>query len=443
MTCTRKCESWERTNSGGEHAVERIAIEGGHRLNGSLRIHGAKNAALPILAASVTAHGESVIEDVPDLQDIQVMEQILNQLGAKTTRKGSTIRVDASLLTSTEVPDNLMRQMRSSIFLMGPILARYGQVRVSAPGGCSIGSRPIDLHLKGLQALGAKIEEKHGFIECTATRLAGANIYLDLPSVGATENLIMAAIFAEGVTVIGNAAREPEIVDLVNYLNAMGAKIHGAGGASIIIEGVERLHGVSYKIIPDRIVTGTMMLAGAITQGDVTLSNTNADHLGVVITKLREAGATVLVENDLIRVKADGRPLAVDRIQTAYYPGFPTDMQSPFMALLTVAKGTSVITESIFEGRYKHVSELRRMGARIKVDLRSAFVEGVPELTGAVVEATDLRAGAALILAGLAAKGITYVEKVQHIDRGYESAEEMFGQLGANIWRVRPGESVS
>ena len=389
------------------------------------------------------AHGESVIEDVPDLQDIQVMEQILNQLGAKTTRKGSTIRVDASLLTSTEVPDNLMRQMRSSIFLMGPILARYGHVRVSAPGGCSIGSRPIDLHLKGLQALGAKIEEKHGFIECTATRLTGANIYLDLPSVGATENLIMAAVFAEGATVIGNAAREPEIVDLANYLNAMGAKVHGAGGASIIIEGIDRLQGVPYKIIPDRIVTGTMMLAGAITQGDVTLSNTNADHLGVVITKLREAGATVLVENDLIRVKADGRPLAIDRIQTAYYPGFPTDMQSPFMALLTVAKGTSVITESIFEARYKHVSELRRMGAKIKVDLRSALVEGVPELTGAVVEATDLRAGAALILAGLAAKGITYVEKVHHIDRGYESAEGMFGQLGANIWRVRPGESVS
>ena len=389
------------------------------------------------------AHGESVIEDVPDLQDIQVMEQILNQLGAKTTRKGSTIRVDASLLTSTEVPDNLMRQMRSSIFLMGPILARYGHVRVSAPGGCSIGSRPIDLHLKGLQALGAKIEEKHGFIECTATRLTGANIYLDLPSVGATENLIMAAVFAEGATVIGNAAREPEIVDLANYLNAMGAKVHGAGGASIIIEGIDRLQGVPYKIIPDRIVTGTMMLAGAITQGDVTLSNTNADHLGVVITKLREAGATVLVENDLIRVKADGRPLAIDRIQTAYYPGFPTDMQSPFMALLTVAKGSSVITESIFEARYKHVSELRRMGAKIKVDLRSALVEGVPELTGAVVEATDLRAGAALILAGLAAKGITYVEKVHHIDRGYESAEGMFGQLGANIWRVRPGESVS
>ena len=423
--------------------MERIAIEGGHRLNGSLRIHGAKNAALPILAASVMAHGESILEDVPDLQDIQVMEQILNQLGAKTTRKGSTIRVDASMLTSTEVPEHLMRQMRSSIFLMGPILARYGQVRISAPGGCSIGSRPIDLHLKGLQALGAKIEEKHGYIDCTATRLRGANLYLDLPSVGATENLIMAAVFAEGVTVIGNAAREPEIADLANYLNAMGAKIHGAGGASIIVEGVDRLQGVPYKIIPDRIVTGTMMLAGAITQGDVTLTNTNVDHLGVVITKLREAGATVLVENDVIRVKADGRPLAVDRIQTAYYPGFPTDMQSPFMALLTVAKGTSVITESIFEGRYKHVSELRRMGAKIKVDLRSAFVEGVPELTGAVVEATDLRAGAALILAGLAAKGITYVEKVHHIDRGYESAEEMFGQLGANIWRVRPGESVS
>lgn len=417
--------------------MEYIAIEGGHRLNGTLRVHGAKNAALPILAASVMAHGESIIEDIPDLQDIRVMVDILEALGAKVAFDGSKMRVDATMLKSTQVPEYLMRQMRSSIFLMGPILARHGHVRVSAPGGCTIGSRPIDLHLKGLQALGAMIEEKHGYIECTATKLRGANIFLDLPSVGATENLIMAAVFAEGVTVIGNAAREPEIVDLANYLKSMGARIHGAGEATVIVEGVERLQGSRYAIIPDRIVTGTAMVAAAITQGDITLTNTRADHLGFVINKLRETGADVRVEEDRIHVQAAERPVAVDRIQTAYYPGFPTDLQSPFMSLLTVARGTSVITESIFEGRFKHVSELRRMGAKIKVDLRSSIIDGVPELTGAVVEATDLRAGAALILAGLAANGTTYVGQVHHIDRGYQRVEELFGMLGAKITRVQ------
>jgi UDP-N-acetylglucosamine 1-carboxyvinyltransferase len=417
--------------------VEYIAIEGGHRLTGTLRVHGAKNAALPILAASVMAHGESIIEDIPDLQDIRVMGSILESLGAKFNMEGSTIRVDATAINSTEVPDHLMRQMRSSIFLMGPILARFGHVRVSAPGGCTIGSRPIDLHLKGLQAMGATIEEKHGYIECTATKLRGANVFLDLPSVGATENLIMAAVFAEGVTVIGNAAREPEIVDLVNYLQAMGAKIHGAGEATVIVEGVDRLHASRYQIIPDRIVTGTAMLAAAATQGNVTLTNTRVDHLGVVINKLRETGADVRVEDDVIHVRGNQRPLAIDRIQTAYYPGFPTDLQSPFMALLAVSRGTSVITESIFEGRFKHVSELRRMGAKIKVDLRSAIIEGVPEMTGAMVEATDLRAGAALIIAGLAAKGETLVGQVHHIDRGYERVEDLFSSLGAKIKRVQ------
>jgi UDP-N-acetylglucosamine 1-carboxyvinyltransferase len=417
--------------------VECLAIEGGRRLTGTVRVHGAKNAALPILAASVLAHGESVIEDVPDLQDIRVMLTILRQLGVHATVEGSTIRVDASQLQSTEVPDHLMRQMRSSIFLMGPILARYGRVRVSTPGGCTIGSRPIDLHLKGLQALGAHIEEKHGYIDCTAKRLQGANIYLDLPSVGATENLIMAAVLAEGVTLISNAAREPEIVDLADYLNSMGAKVRGAGEATVVIEGVEQLHAASYKVIPDRIVTGTLMLAAAITQGDITLTNTNADHLGVVINKLREAGVEIDVNQDVMHVRAPQKPKRIDRIQTAYYPGFPTDLQSPFMSLLTVATGTSVITESVFEGRFKHVSELRRMGAKIKVDLRTAFIEGVSELTGAVVEATDLRAGAALILAGLAANGTTHVENLHHIDRGYERVEELFTQLGADIQRVQ------
>lgn len=365
------------------------------------------------------------------------MLTILSQLGANVEREGSAVRVDATQLRSTVVPEHLMRQMRSSIFLMGPILARYGQVRVSAPGGCSIGSRPIDLHLKGLQALGAVIEEKHGFIDCTAKGLRGANIYLDLPSVGATENLIMAAVFAEGTTVIGNAAREPEIVDLANYLNAMGAKIRGAGEATVMIEGVERLEAKRYRIIPDRIVTGTLMLAAAVTQGDVTLHNTNATHLGAVINKLRETGVRIDIEGDAMHVKSDGQIRPLDHIRTDYYPGFPTDLQSPFMALLTRAAGSSMITESVFEGRYKHVSELRRMGAKVKVDLRTAFIEGVPELTGAVVEATDLRAGAALILAGLAAKGTTYVEHLHHIDRGYERVEELFGSLGAKMQRVK------
>lgn len=415
--------------------MERLAIEGGHRLTGTVRIHGAKNAALPILAASVMAHGESIIKDVPNLQDIRVMLTILRQLGANVQVVGSDIRIDATQINQTEVPEDLMRQMRSSIFLMGPILARCGKVRVSTPGGCTIGTRPIDLHLKGLRAMGAKIEERHGYIDCTASKLQGANIYLDLPSVGATENLIMAAVFAEGTTVIENAAREPEIEDLANYLNSMGAKIRGAGETTVVIEGVGQLTGSEYQVIPDRIVTGTMMLAAAITQGDVTLTNTRAEHLSAVINKLREAGVDIQVAGSTMKVKADGRVKAIDHIQTAYYPGFPTDLQSPFMALLTLAQGASLITESIFEGRFKHVSELRRMGAKIKVDLRAALTEGVPELTGAVVAASDLRAGAALILAGLAANGTTYVEQVHHIDRGYENVEHLFGQLGAKICR--------
>lgn len=418
--------------------VERIAIEGGRRLEGHVRVHGAKNAALPILAASVMAHGESIIEDVPDLQDIRVMIAILRHMGARVHQHGSTLRVDASALTCTEVPEHLMRQMRSSIFLMGPILARCGQVRISLPGGCTIGSRPIDLHLKGLQALGAHIEEKHGYIHCQANRLRGASIYLDLPSVGATENLIMAAVFADGVTTIHNAAREPEIVDLANYLNEMGANVRGAGEASVVIEGVHRLNGVRYQVIPDRIVTGTLLLAAASTQGEIELSNVRGEHLGAVISKLEESGVLVRSEADRIFVRADKRPLRVERIQTAYYPGFPTDLQSPFMAYLSIAEGTSVITESIFEGRYKHVNELLRMGAKIKVDLRTAFIEGVPELMGAHVEATDLRAGAALIIAALAANGRTCIENVHHIDRGYEKVEEVFGSLGAKIWRERP-----
>jgi UDP-N-acetylglucosamine 1-carboxyvinyltransferase len=360
-------------------------------------------------------------------------------LGAKVSTEGRTVHVDSSSIHSFEVPEEMMRQMRSSIFLMGPILARFGTVRVSKPGGCTIGSRPIDLHLKGLKALGASIEEKGGYIQCTAERLRGDHIYLDIPSVGTTENLMMAATLAEGTTTIGNAAREPEIVDLARFLNKMGAKISGAGEDTIIIQGVEELRPTRHTIIPDRIVAGTFLLAGAITRGDIRLVNVIPGHLGVVLTKLREAGVEIKVERDIINVRSRGELRAVDRIQTAPYPGFPTDLQAPFMSLLTIAKGSSIISETIFEERFKHVSELRRMGANIKVDLRTAFVQGVSELTAATVEATDLRAGAALVIAALAAKGVTHITGLQHIDRGYERIEDILNTLGARAWRIKSG----
>lgn len=414
----------------------RFSIEGGQPLIGTVRVHGAKNAALPILAASVMASGESVIDDVPDLQDIRVMGDILHNLGASVSREGATITVNPNQIHSTEVPEDLMRQMRSSIFLMGPLLAKYSSVRVSKPGGCTIGSRPIDLHLKGLKALGAEIEEKHGYIFCRANRLKGAPFFLDIPSVGATENVLMAASLAEGTTIIGNAACEPEIIDLANFLNQMGAKITGAGEATIFVEGVPQLDPVQHTIIPDRIVAGTLLLAAAITKGNVTLENVVPRQLEAVITKLRETGVEIEVGRDIMSIKSTNQLHAVDRIQTSYYPGFPTDLQAPFMSLLTVASGTSIISETVFEERFKHVSELRRMGARIKVDLRAAFIEGVRELTAANVEATDLRAGAALVIAGLAANGTTFVENIHHIDRGYEKIERVLESLGARIKRI-------
>lgn len=417
--------------------VERLAIVGGRPLKGTVRVHGAKNAALPILAASVLATGKCSIHDVPELTDIQVMLQILESIGSRVWREGKTIHIDPSHLHRFEIPEHMMRQMRSSIFLMGPILARFGSVRISKPGGCTIGSRPIDLHLKGLKILGAEIEEKGGFIHCTAQRLRGDHIYLDIPSVGATENLMMAATLAEGMTTIGNAAREPEIVDLARFLNKMGARIQGAGEDTITIHGVNLLHATRHTIIPDRIVAGTLLLAGAITCGEISLSNVIPGHLGVVLTKLREAGVEIKVERDIINLRSRGEIYAVDRIQTAPYPGFPTDLQAPFMSLLTIAKGSSIISETIFEERFKHVSELRRMGANIRVDLRTAFVQGVPELTGASVEATDLRAGAALVIAALAAKGVSYINNVYHIDRGYERIEDVLKELGARTWRIR------
>lgn len=417
--------------------MERLVIEGGQPLFGSMRVHGSKNAALPILAAATMADAEVVLEDIPDLDDMRVMMDILRSLGAKVTFSKRTAVIDARTIGTTDVPEPLMRLMRSSIFLMGPLLTRFGAVRVSKPGGCTIGTRPIDFHLKGLMLLGAHIEEEHGFITCSAPRLKGTSIFLDFPSVGATENLMMAAALAEGETVIGNAAREPEIRDLAAFLVSIGAHIVGAGEDTIVISGVPQLIGGTFSIPSDRIVAGTLLIAAAITGGHVQLDNVRPTDLTAVIMKLRESGVQVIATRDILEVRLGGNLRAVERLQTAPFPGFPTDLQAPFMSLLTLATGTSVVSETVFEDRFKHVPELQRMGAAIKVDLRTAFVRGMKELTGAHVEATDLRAGAALVLAGLAAQGTTTIDHVYHIDRGYECLECQLRDLGAHISRVR------
>ncbi|WP_290584643.1 UDP-N-acetylglucosamine 1-carboxyvinyltransferase [Alicyclobacillus sp.] len=415
--------------------MEAFEIHGGKSLHGETAVYGAKNAVLPILAATVMVEDTCVLEGVPELEDVRVMVEILTTLGARVTRAGDRIEVDAAPIRKTDVPPELMRRMRSSVFLMGPLLGRFGEVRVSKPGGCVIGQRPIDFHLRGMRALGATIDEKHGFIRCTANRLYGTQITLDFPSVGATENLIMAAVLADGVTVIENAAREPEIVDLARFLNRCGAQVEGAGESRVVVTGVHRLHGTSHRVIPDRIVAGTMLIAAVATRGRVTVTGAEPQHLGALIGKLREMGARVELDHDIITVECSRTPQAVD-IRTAPYPGFPTDLQAPMMALLTTAEGTSVIRESVFEARYKHVNELMRMGADISVDLRTAVVRGVPRLSGALVEATDLRGGAALIVAGLAAEGFTRVEGLHHIDRGYQQIDVYLRDLGADVIRV-------
>lgn len=416
--------------------MEKLIIEGGKPLSGSIRIHGAKNAALPILAASIMVSGKHEIHNVPDLLDIKVMLKILRSLGCQTEHIEDRVFVDTTMIHSSHIPEELMRQMRSSIFLMGPLLARFGSVQVYQPGGCAIGARKIDLHLRGLQALGAVIEESTNMIVCRTDHLKGTEISLDFPSVGATENIMMAATMAEGTTTIYNAAREPEIQDLQHYLNNMGAKISGAGTDIIVIEGVSELHPMPYRIIPDRIVAGTLMVAAAATNGDVRLEDVNASHLTSIIHLLKRIGVHVVAEGDAIAIYGTGRPRAVDRVITSPYPAFPTDLQSQIMVLLAIADGVSIIKETIFEGRFKHVDELSRMGANIRVDLNSAFIRGVPKLYGANVEATDLRAGAALVIAGLVASGTTIIDHVHHIDRGYDRIEHIFSHLGANIERV-------
>ncbi|XID95321.1 UDP-N-acetylglucosamine 1-carboxyvinyltransferase [Paenibacillaceae bacterium WGS1546] len=415
--------------------MDNLVIEGGYPLSGTIRIHGAKNAALPILAASLLAEGEVTIRNVPRLLDIEVMLDILRDLGCKARHQDTEVKVETAVATSSHIPEMLMRKMRSSVFLMGPLLARFGEAQLYQPGGCAIGERKIDLHLRGLAALGARIEEKGSRIVCSARRLQGAEISLDFPSVGATENIMMAAVLARGRTTIIGAAREPEIHDLARFLNCMGARVSGAGTDTIAIDGVESLTGCEFEVIPDRIVTGTVMVAAAATRGEVTLENTQPGHLTSLIHVLRRAGVQIEVGNDIMRIGAYKRPLAVDRIVTSPYPAFPTDLQAQVMTLLALADGVSVLKETVFEGRFKHVEELCRMGADIRVDLNSAFIRGVPQLYGTTVEATDLRAGAALVVAGLAAQGCTVVEHVHHIDRGYDRIEEMFGRIGGNITR--------
>lgn len=416
--------------------MDKIVIEGGRTLRGEVTISGAKNAALPMLVSSLLTDGENTYTNVPDLQDIQTIKLLLANLGARIESDGSTVRIDASGLCNHEAPYDLVRKMRASILVLGPLVARLKRARVSLPGGCSIGERPINLHLKGLRQLGASIELAHGYVEASAERLVGAEIYFDIPTVTGTENLMMAAVLAEGVTVLQNAAREPEINALADTLNKMGAKVQGAGTSVITITGVSALHPASVAVIPDRIETGTFMVAAALTGGDITIQGCRPEHLESVIHKLGQSGARISTTKNSMQVLGADDIASVD-FKTLPYPGFPTDMQAQVMVLMSVAGGLSMIVESIFENRFIHVSELKRMGADIVISGNTAMVKGVPQLSAAPVMATDLRASASLILAGLIAKGKTEVNRVYHLDRGYEGIEEKFSRLGAAIRRVK------
>ncbi|KXG76269.1 UDP-N-acetylglucosamine 1-carboxyvinyltransferase [Thermotalea metallivorans] len=417
--------------------MAKLIVEKSAPLKGTVKVSGAKNSVLPIIAASLLAQETCVLEEIPGLKDVEVICEVLESIGAKVnSSKKGIIEIHSSTLEHFEAPYELIRKMRASFLVMGPLLARKGRARIALPGGCAIGTRPIDLHLKGFQALGARIELGHGYVEAVADKLIGNKIYLDFPSVGATENIMMAATMAEGITMIENAAEEPEIVDLANFLNSLGAKIKGAGTDTIKIQGVKELKGSKHTVIPDRIEAGTFMIAAAITGGDVTILNALPDHLKPIIAKLRECGVTVEEYDEHVRVKANGQVMATD-IKTLPYPGFPTDMQAQFMSLLTVASGTSVVIETVFENRFMHVDELKRMGANIKIEGRSAVVQGVDGLQGAQVKATDLRAGAALILAGMIAEGKTEISDIHHIDRGYVEIEEKLRGLGAKITRTK------
>lgn len=412
-------------------------VEKSPPLKGNVRISGAKNSALPILAASLLGTEDIILEDVPKLKDVELMCEVLSSLGAEVENFGEgTIKINSANVNKFETNYELMSKMRASFLVMGPLLTRLGKTKNSLPGGCAIGTRPIDLHLKGFRALGASIDADHGNISAYADKLVGDKIYLDFPSVGATENIMMAATLAEGETIIDNAAMEPEIVDLSNFLNKLGADIKGAGTSTIRIKGVSKLGGAKHQIIPDRIEAGTFMVAAAITKGDIVVENVISNHIKPVIAKLKEAGCTVIENGDSIRVIGTENPKAID-IKTLPYPGFPTDMQAQFMTFMTLCGGTSVAIETVFENRFMHVDELKRMGADIKIDGRSAIIQGIDNLTSAPVKASDLRAGAALVLAGLVAEGVTEIDNVYHIDRGYDGIEAKFTALGAKIYRKK------
>jgi UDP-N-acetylglucosamine 1-carboxyvinyltransferase len=416
--------------------MDRIIVEGGRSLKGQVRISGAKNAALPILVSSLLTEGSSTYSNVPDLKDVESIKLLLCNLGARAEAHGDTVHVDTGRILSYEAPYDLVRKMRASILVLGPMLARLQKARVSLPGGCAIGARPINLHLKGLAQLGADIKLEHGYVRAKAKKLKGADIYFDTVTVTGTENLMMAAVLAEGTTILRSAAREPEVVALAEVLNQMGADIQGAGTATITIKGVTSLRPVSVKIIPDRIETGTFMIAAALTRGDVTLVDCEPDHVGACIDKLKRAGVSIRIDEKIIQIQGNDEIISVD-VKTQPYPGFPTDMQAQFMVLMSVANGTSIISETIFENRFIHVSELKRMGADIKISGNTAMVKGVAGLSAAPVMATDLRASACLILAGLVAQGQTEVNRVYHLDRGYEAIEKKFCELGAAMRRVK------
>ncbi len=416
--------------------MARLLIDQSPPLRGRVRISGAKNSVLPILAATLLADGKSYIDEIPRLQDVWIMQELLEELGAKTHCYKNSIEVCANNLTHYEAPYELVRQMRASFLVMGPLLVRLGRTKIPLPGGCAIGNRPVDLHLKGFEAMGAEISQENGYVQAKADQLKGARIYLDFPSVGATENIMMAATLAEGQTTIENAAVEPEVVDLANYLNAMGAIVRGAGTDTIKITGVSSLTGASHSVIPDRIEAGTFMVAAAITGGDLYLENILSSHLKPIIAKLRESNVQITETEQGLHVCTNGRLIQSTDIKTLPYPGFPTDMQAQLMSLMCIAQGTSVITETIFENRFMHVGELKRMGADIKIESRSAVIHGVPNLTGTQVRATDLRAGAALVLCGLVAEGTTEIQDSYHIERGYEDIEIKFKNIGANIQKL-------
>lgn len=416
--------------------MDKLVINGGRKLFGTVRVQGAKNAVLPLMAAAVLTEENVIIGNCPDLSDVRNMSRILTSLGADTSYSDGVLSVNPKGVKSHEIPSKLAKELRSSIFLLGSVLGRMKEAKVAYPGGCDIGLRPIDIHIKGLKELNVKITEEYGYIYCDAKNINAGSVNLDYPSVGATENFMLAAALLDGVTLIHNAAREPEIVDLQNFLNSMGADISGAGTGVIKVRGVEKLHGTDYRTMPDRIVAGTVLCAVAACGGEVRLEKADPEHLTALISKLKKSGCNISCKSDIINISSDGRLKAVQNVDTQPYPGFPTDLQAQMTAVLTLAKGTSLVTENIFETRFKHVPELTKMGADITVKGRTAVISGVQDLKGAEVAAEDLRGGAALVIAGLAAKGITVINNVQYIDRGYESIENLFGSIGGDVTRL-------